>query len=321
MDKYPKITVTVPVYNTSKSLNQCLDSLVNQTLEGIEIIIVDDGSNDDSGAICDDYAAKHQNFKVIHQQNGGLAAARQAALAAAKGEYVIVCDSDDWVEPDMYEKLYQEAKRTDADIVSCGYYAEYPDGRSVPMVYRFSHLEGEAFKKEVLLSGFHMSWNKLIKRSLLEGCQDGCYVKGINLGEDAFMLMRILKDKSVSVAQIDDKLYHYRRVLGGNSYTNSIRATHVDQNRTIYQWLKINYDNQEYHQIITSKAINLAFTMLRAQGIEKSEFNKFVKSELPFSKLVTAPKTPKTLLVIFSKMLPFKISKYILRSFYPLFYK
>ncbi len=98
----PAVSVTVPVYNTSKYLRKCLDSLQSQTLKNIEFIIVDDGSTDDSGVICDEYAKSNPKFKVIHQKNGGLASARQTGLNHARGEYVIVCDSDERVEPDMY---------------------------------------------------------------------------------------------------------------------------------------------------------------------------------------------------------------------------
>lgn len=126
------VSVIVPIFNTSRYLRKCLDSLAHQTLTAIEFILVDDGSTDDSGKICDEYASKDSRFRVIHQSNGGSAVARQTGLDAARGEYTIVCDSDDWVEPDMYEKLYRKAVETDADMVLCGYFAEYIDGRSLP---------------------------------------------------------------------------------------------------------------------------------------------------------------------------------------------
>ena len=161
-----KVSVTVPIYNTAKYLRQCLDSLKAQTLKNIEFILVDDGSTDISGEICEEYAKKDSRFKVIHQRNGGVAAARQTGLDNAHGEYVIVCDSDDWVEPDMYERMFLKAKETDADIVMCGYIAEYSDGRKVPKQKWFKHLDFESHVKELFNSSYNSSWIRLVRRSL-----------------------------------------------------------------------------------------------------------------------------------------------------------
>ncbi len=119
----PKVSVIVPVYKAEKYIHRCLGSLVNQTLHDIEIILVDDGSPDNSRKICDDYAAKDNRIKVIHKENGGVSSARNAGIKAATGEYSIHCDPDDWVELTAYEKLYNKAKETDADMVVCDYYA------------------------------------------------------------------------------------------------------------------------------------------------------------------------------------------------------
>lgn len=104
-----KVSVTVPVYNTEKFLPQCLDSLLGQTLKELEIILVDDGSTDQSGAICDDYAKRDSRIKVFHKSNGGSASARQLGLENSHGIYYIICDSDDWIEPTMYEEMFKAA--------------------------------------------------------------------------------------------------------------------------------------------------------------------------------------------------------------------
>ena len=124
----PKVTVIVPVYNTEKYLPRCVESLMAQTLKELEIIFVDDGSTDSSGRLCDEYASKDNRIHVIHKPNGGVAAARQTGLEAAAGKYVIWADSDDWVEVDMYEKLYQKAQSAQADLTVCGFIYEYKDG-------------------------------------------------------------------------------------------------------------------------------------------------------------------------------------------------
>ena len=107
------ISVIVPVYNVEKYLRQCLDSIINQTYRNLEIILVDDGSTDSSGIICDEYAQIDARIKVIHKENGGLSSARNAGLdvCTSGGDFIAFVDSDDWLEPDMYERLYETSKK------------------------------------------------------------------------------------------------------------------------------------------------------------------------------------------------------------------
>lgn len=116
----PKVSVIVPVYNVEKYLSKCIDSIINQTLSNIEIILVNDGSTDNSGKIIDEYAKKDSRIKVIHKKNGGQGSARNAGLDIAKGEYIGFVDSDDWIDSNMYEKLYINAKEKSLDISICG---------------------------------------------------------------------------------------------------------------------------------------------------------------------------------------------------------
>ena len=116
----PKVSVIVPVYNTEAYLARCLDSLLNQTLEDIEIVIVDDGSKADCAALCDELARRDPRIKVIHKKNGGLGFARNTGLEAASGEYVGFVDSDDYVEPTMYQTLYEAAVKHEADLAVSG---------------------------------------------------------------------------------------------------------------------------------------------------------------------------------------------------------
>lgn len=119
MDAKPKVSVIVPVYNAEKYLQECLDSIKGQTLEEIEIIIVNDGSTDSSEKICKVYCESDSRFKLLCQENGGLAAARKTGMLAAKGEYIGFVDSDDWIEFDMFDKMYSKAHETGVDIVFC----------------------------------------------------------------------------------------------------------------------------------------------------------------------------------------------------------
>ena len=113
------LSVIVPVYKVEQYLEKCVDSILGQTFKNIEIILVDDGSPDNSGVICDEYAKKDKRVLVIHQKNGGLSAARNAGLKAASGKYIAFVDSDDWIVPEMYEVLYNYAYKYDLDMVKC----------------------------------------------------------------------------------------------------------------------------------------------------------------------------------------------------------
>ena len=115
----PKVSVIVPVYNTEQYLKECVDSLLKQTLTDLEIILIDDGSPDNSAYICDEYAKLDSRVKVIHKENGGLSSARNAALDICKGEYIGFVDSDDFVEPTMFEELYNSAINYSSDISIC----------------------------------------------------------------------------------------------------------------------------------------------------------------------------------------------------------
>ena len=129
MGNNPLISVVVPIYNTEKYLIKCLDSIVNQTYKNLQIILVDDGSTDNSGMICDDYSLKDNRIKVIHKKNTGVLDTRIVGLDASTGEYIGFVDSDDWIEPNMYEEMMESLIQTDADFVHTGVIRE-KDGLS-----------------------------------------------------------------------------------------------------------------------------------------------------------------------------------------------
>ena len=160
----PKISIIVPIYNAEYQIRCLLDSLLLQTWSHFEVLLINDGSTDESGAICDAYAEKDHRFKVIHKENGGVSAARQTGIEAVSGEYVIHADADDWVEPEMLHDLYEKAILADADIVFCDFYVEN-NGNSV-----YRKQEPPSFSPEVVLRAMfqrlHGScWNKLVRRS------------------------------------------------------------------------------------------------------------------------------------------------------------
>lgn len=315
-----KVSVTVPIYNSSKYLRKCLDSLQAQKFSEIEFILIDDGSTDNCGEICDEYAQRDSRFIVIHKKNGGSASARQAGLDVARGEYIIVCDSDDWVEPNMYERLFEEACRTDADIVMCQFAFEYPGGESRTHINLFKNLDGDDFIKEMMSSSINnSSWDKLIRRELFAK-NNISYEPGINLGEDGLILYKLLK-VSPKVTQIPDVLYHYRREFGGNSYTNSLRMQHIKQLDYTRDWINTNYSKSKFNEILYKKNINFVFACLRAEDLDLIFFKQFIKKNLKWRDFCKFKPTLKSCIVYSCKFTPYEIIKYILKNLYPFFYK
>ena len=129
----PKVSVIVPVYNVEPYIDRCVSALFNQTLKEIEIILVDDESPDNCPALCDEYARLDSRVRVVHKKNGGLGMACNSGLEIATGEYVAFCDSDDWVEPEMYTDMYEAAKQADADMIFSGLRQVDQTGRITPM--------------------------------------------------------------------------------------------------------------------------------------------------------------------------------------------
>lgn len=217
----PLISVIVPVYKVEKYLNQCVESIVNQTYRNLEIILVDDGSPDNCPAMCDAWAAKDSRIKVIHKENGGLSDARNAGLDIAAGAYIAFVDSDDWIAPDFLELLYEALKAKNADIAECGV-AYVDEGGNVLRNRATANLSEmdkiEALRRLVLEDGIYQTvWNKLYRREVIDGIQ---FEKGRH-HEDDFWTYQVF-DRADRLATVNRLLYNYLQRDGsimGGGYT------------------------------------------------------------------------------------------------------
>ena len=167
------ISVIIPVYNVEQYVERCLNSVINQSYPNLEIILVDDGSTDKSGEICDQYALKDSRIKVIHEENAGLGEARNRGLRIASGDYICFVDSDDWIEEDYCKELVQAAERTNSDIAICGYNECLKEGKTPKVKYDdcFTITGKEILHYTMTANGkywFNISvWNKLYKREII----------------------------------------------------------------------------------------------------------------------------------------------------------
>ena len=157
----PKVSVIVPVYNMEKYLSRCLTSLINQTIDDLEIIVVNDGSTDKSDEIIKEYKKANNNIRYVTKENGGLSSARNFGLLYATGEYIAFLDSDDYVDRNMYKKMYEKAKEHNSDYVECDFLWQYDDHQKIDTGIRYIN------KKEMFVTARVVAWNKLIKREII----------------------------------------------------------------------------------------------------------------------------------------------------------
>lgn len=218
-----KISICIPVYGVAKHIEKCARSLFEQTFENLEYIFVNDCTKDDSVEILEkvlkDYPNRQPYVKIIHNEcNLGSGDTRAVALNNATGEYVIHCDSDDWVERDMYEKLYHKAKETGADITVCKYIVELK-GRNVVASLDDLSESPHIILRDFYKKGFHLGLcNKLVRRSLFLDNKIN-FLPGINYGEDFNVMIRAIFYAN-KISYIQEALYHYNCIVE-DSYTRA----------------------------------------------------------------------------------------------------
>lgn len=268
----PTISIIIPVYNTEKYLRRCLDSIMEQTYKDFECILVDDGSTDGSGKICDEYASKDERFKVIHKENCGVATARQAGTNVATGEYIIHADPDDWTEPQMLEQLYRKAKETNADIIICDYYDNL-NGKDILKTQRPLSLCPAEIIKEIL--GEHKLygalWNKFIKRECFTRYKIEFKPK-IDICEDMLVCVQLLLHSEVKVAYLNKAFYHYY-VDNTQSLLHEDIAKHIaPMNLFLNRLEEILPENYRY--LAKCERIIFEFNLWCSHLITKEEFQK-----------------------------------------------
>lgn len=222
----PRISIIVPVYRAEKYLCKCIDSILAQTFRDFELLLIDDGSPDESGKICDRYAQKDSRVHVFHKSNGGVSSARQYGINEAKGEYTIHADPDDWVEPEMLEQLIKKAEEENADVVICDFYVDR--GERVSISYQKpTSLSPDIVLKDLFFNLTGSCCNKLIRRK--------CYTDnavtfpdGINFGEDFIVNIRIFM-AAPKVAYLPRPFYHYVQGINDNSMSKGLGKSAIDQ--------------------------------------------------------------------------------------------
>ena len=289
----PFISIIVPVYNVEKYLRECLDSLCKQTLKEMEIILIDDGATDGSGAILDEYAARDDRIRVLHKKNAGVAAARNDGIRLAKGEWLAFVDSDDWLSPDMYEKAYAAVKNTDVDILYFDAVKSFPKREE-----DWSHFETEfeteeraaldAMQRGVLY--FPMTpyptkvpiaapWDKLFRASLIK--EHGlCYIEELKTLDDMVFNLYAL-EYAGKIKYIKEALYHYRMVEG--SITNAYKKNRPELDRIVFlhllRFAKERGKDEAFYQAVYARIIKSFAICFRLCFFHKQNRQSFAEKK------------------------------------------
>lgn len=215
----PKVSIIVPFYNVESYIERCLETLVNQTLQEIEIILVNDGSKDRTINIVNKFKEKYpEKIVYLEKENGGLSDARNFGIPYAKGEYIAFLDSDDYIELNMYETMYEIAKKEKSDMVECDFYWEYPDKKRIDKGIIYNG------KNEMLEKVRVVAWNKLIKRDVLQRAQIE-FPKGLRYEDVEFTYKLIPYLEKVSFCK--EPMVHYIQREGSISNSQNERTIEI----------------------------------------------------------------------------------------------
>ena len=234
------ISIIIPVYKVEKYLEKCIQSVINQTYENLQIILVDDGSPDNCGKICDEYAKKDHRIEVIHKSNGGLSDARNKGLEIAKGEYIGFVDSDDYIESDMYEVLYNLLKQYNADVSICNFYTVSQGKTAIKNanngIKEYNRIE---ILKEILLDNNIQSyaWNKLYKKELFDEIKYPVGKKYEDIGTTFYLLEKCNK---VVVTGKPEYYYINRQDSIVNNVTESTITDYIELIMQRYDYIEEN---------------------------------------------------------------------------------
>ena len=270
----PKISIVVPVYKVEKYIERCLKSILNQTFKEFELILVDDGSPDNCGKICDKYAEKDSRIKVIHKHNEGLSSVRNAGIEASIAKYIAFVDSDDYIDKNMYEILYNNIIKYDSDISICNFKYIYNNDAKIKEnnnkeyedLLVLNNIEGLGSLYENNSLQFVVAWNKLYKKDLFSNLR---YKHG-KIHEDEFIIHKLLY-RSNRIVYTSLELYYYLQRQGS-----------IIQSKFSLKNLDIVYAFKERMEFFRSK--KLKYLEYKAQQAYISEFFKNyykVKDELP----------------------------------------
>lgn len=231
----PKVSIIVPVYKAEAYLHRCVDSILAQTFTDWELLLIDDGSPDKSGEICDEYTKKDSRIRVIHKKNSGVAAARQDGLELSQGEYIIHADSDDWMEPQTLLELYTVAQHEKADVVLCDYYIVNGDFKTYVKQKPTQISNNDRIIKDFTRNLLGSLWNKLVRRECILK-YNVHFIPEINYSEDLLFCYQLFVNP-VKTVYLGKAFYNY--VMQDSSITHNLSRKNINARLKAYEQMKI----------------------------------------------------------------------------------
>lgn len=283
----PLVSIIVAVFNAERYLCRCLDSLISQTYQNIEILLINDGSKDKSGEICDSYAKKDNRIVAIHKENGGVASARQFGLRISKGEYLIHVDPDDWIERTMIQELLNKIQNDNVDIVMCDFIREYEFGPSI-FIQKPTSLDRESLLLDLLTGKVWGSCcNKLVRRNCFAK-YDVDFNPNMNLWEDSYVITKLIYE-GASFSYLHLPLYHYDCSSNENSIVRNPDLCHIYSMKIYIDDFEKVLKNKKYEEGFYYKKFLLKRRCFRTGKMNKDvfislfpEFNNRFIEENPF---------------------------------------
>ncbi len=268
----PKISVIVPVYNSEQHLPRCIDSILGQTFTDFELLLIDDGSKDNSDRICDEYAVKDSRVRVFHKENGGVSSARNLGLDNAQGEWIIFIDSDDWISESMLHDMHEKATSEKSDIVYCDLKTVFNEHTEVLHIAKYDSIKVNMLNN-FIKSTFGTVVGMLAKRRLYESNQVRFPI-GVKFCEDFYVAVRLMLF-SEKICYIPTAYYCYNR-QNEESASYSFSQAHSDS----VQWVFMDtIDLFQKEGIYTEYAESLSWRLLKSKQdlvLEKSTYAIFL---------------------------------------------
>lgn len=308
-----KISIIIPVYQVEKYIKRCLDSILSQTYSNLEIILIDDGSRDMSGKICDEYAIKDSRIKVIHQDNAGVSVARNKGLDICTGDYITFVDSDDFLEPFMYEKMMEKVTEYNCDVVMCDCVkddgvAQTPYTHNIRAgFYDYNQLKEEYYPHLLMMENVEYpatisNWLLLFRREIASSIR---YIEGVRYSEDLLFGVQLLYNAKSFYYMKDEYYYHYWMNNESASHTfkkdkwkdyitlynaalNIFKDNKVILNQTYIMLLFFMYNY--INDVILFKELNTNEKLLLIENILNDDYIIKLFKKIKISKLLISPK-------------------------------
>ncbi len=283
----PEISIIVTVYNAEMHIRRCLDSILQQTFENYEILLINDGSIDKSGLICDQYGAFDSRIRVFHKENGGVSSARQLGIKEAKGKYSIHVDSDDWVEKDVLELMYQKISSENSDMLIVDFFLSLPD-KEIYRKEKPNLLSSKDIIHDILRNKLIGSlWNKLIKHDLYFKYNIS-FPENIHYCEDLLVIIELLLN-NIKISYLQHAYCHY--VYNPNSITRSKKKTTIYQQVKCVQKLDTLFNSihtNGFEESLNLFKVQFKMEILRSGLLTQEEFDQVIPikiSQIPMSRL------------------------------------